>query len=76
MKQQVRTLTKEDFNVYKAKDNKNNEDRAIKIIDKITLRKQFYDENLYEMPEEDMISFEESLKNEIKYMIIMESKNK
>ena len=62
--------------VYKVKDNKSNEDRAIKVIDKSALKKQFYNENLYEMPEEDMISFEASLKNEIKYMAIMEGKNK
>ena len=61
--------------VCKAKNKKTNEVRAIKVIDKEKLRKQYYNENLSKMPEDYMYDYIENFKNEIKYMKIMEGNN-
>ena len=62
--------------IYKSKEKEKNEYRAIKVIDKNELRKQYFSENLSKMTEEDMNQYINSFKNEIKYMKIMEGKNK
>ena len=62
--------------VYKAKEKEKNEDRAIKVINKNDIREQYSSENLCDMTEEDMNKIINNFKDEIKYMKIMEGKNK
>ncbi len=62
--------------IYKSKEKEKNEYRAIKVIDKNELRKQYVSENFDAMSEEEMNKTIEKFKNEIKYMEIMEGKNK
>ena len=62
--------------VYKAKGKEKNEERAIKIMDKNEIKKDYFTNNLCKMTEEDMKPYIDSFENEIKYMKIMEGKNK
>ena len=62
--------------VYKARNKEKNEYRAIKVIDKDLIRDQYESENFDPMSEEEMNKTIEKFKNEIKYMKIMEGKNK
>ena len=62
--------------IYKAKEKGSNEEKAIKIIDKNEIKKEFFSNNFCEMTEQDMKSYIISFENEINYMKIMEGKNK
>ena len=62
--------------VYKVKEKEQNEERAIKVFDKEKIRKEYFSNNLCKMTEEDMKLYIDSFENEIKYMQIIEGKNK
>ena len=62
--------------VYKAKKKDTNEKRAIKIFDKERIRINIRNEFFREPTEEEMISYTNSLINEIENMKIVQSKNK
>ena len=62
--------------VYKVKEKEKNEERAIKVMDKEKIRNDYFSNNLCKMTDEDMKIYIDSYENEIKYMKIMEGKNK
>ena len=62
--------------VYKVIKKENNEERAIKIIDKNEIQNDYFSNYLCKMTEEDMNQYINNFKNEIKFMEIMEGKNK
>ena len=62
--------------VYKVKEKETNEERAIKIIDKNEIKENYFNTYLYKMNEEDMKPYITKFENEIKYMKILEGKNK
>ena len=62
--------------LYKAKNKKTNEQRAIKIIEKSKIRNSFINIHLREPTEEEMKSYIDGYLKEIEYMKLMEGKNK
>ena len=60
--------------VYEAKDKETNEKRALKIIDKDTIREDFMIENIREMDDEEMESYIQDFIKETKYMEMIQEK--
>jgi len=62
--------------IYKAKDKGRNDEKAIKILDKNEIKKEFFSNNFIEMTEQDMKSYITIFENEINCMKIMEGQYK